>query len=275
MDHDPWSVKVSIAIYRVLLLVYPTEFLRQYGKPMLQVFRDDCLRALRRRGLLGLLALWGKISYDLLTTSIEEHMDREIEKHGREAGEGQKYQLNRREFLNFAWLASLGFLAVDLGGLTLLYSMPRFGEGEFGGRFVLGRAGDVLPSPGSEPLNFPKGKFWLARTADNEVVAPYKVCPHLGCLYNWNTAGGRFICPCHYSQYDQDGTYLQGPAPRSVDRFIIRLLDGNGEEVAATDPEGNPLPLPSEELQVVVDTAQLIRGKPKGVPYTDQAVVIS
>lgn len=169
--------------------------------------------------------------------------------------------------MNFAWLASLGFLAVDLGGLTLFYSMPRFGEGEFGGRFTLGRAGDVLQPPGAAPSNYPKGKFWLSRTDDNRVVAPYKVCPHLGCLYNWNTAGGRFICPCHYSQYAQDGTYLRGPAPRSVDRFVVRLLDEDGAEVAATDAEGNPLPLPSDDLQIVVDTAQLIRGKTKGAHY--------
>lgn len=195
-------------------------------------------------------------------------MNREIEKHAHEGIDQKKYQLNRREFLNFAWLASLGFLAVDLGGLTLFYSMPRFGEGEFGGRFTIGRAGDVLPPPGAAPDNYPKGKFWLSRTDDNRIVAPYKVCPHLGCLYNWNTAGGRFICPCHYSQYAQDGTYLRGPAPRSVDRFVIRLLDESGAEVAATDAEGNPLRLPSDDLQVVVDTAQLIRGKTKGVPYT-------
>ena len=269
MDHDPLSVKVSVAVYRLLLLVYPSEFLRQYGSPMLQFFRDDCLRALRRRGALGILAIWGRISYDLFTTSIEEHMDIEIKKHALGSGEQPAIQLNRREFLTFAWLASLGFLAVDFGGLTLFYSMPRLREGEFGSRFVLGRAGDVLPPPGGAPSNYPKGKFWLSRTADNRVLAPYKVCPHLGCLYNWNSAGGFFLCPCHYSHYAQDGTYFRGPAPRSVDRFVVQLLDENGVEVAATDEQGDPLPLPNEDLTVVVDTGRLIRGKPKGVPYSD------
>lgn len=175
--------------------------------------------------------------------------------------------LNRREFLNFAWLASLGFLLVDLGGVAYLFSRPVFGEGEYGGRFTLGRARDVLPAAGGEPLNMPKGKFWFLRTTEGEILAPYKICPHLGCLYNWNTAAGIFLCPCHYSQYEQDGTFAAGPAPRSLDRFVIRLLDDNGTEVATTDEAGNPLSVPSDDLLVVIDTGSLIRGKPKGQAY--------
>jgi cytochrome b6-f complex iron-sulfur subunit len=181
----------------------------------------------------------------------------------------QQVTLNRREFLTLAWLASLGFILVDIGGVAYLFAMPVFREGQFGGSFSLGPASEVLPSPGGDPINYPKGKFWISRTSDNRIVAPYKVCPHLGCLYNWNSAEEQFHCPCHLSQYEIDGTYIRGPAPRSTDRFVIRLLNEQGVEVAATDPEGNPLALPSEELQLVVDTSQLIRGKSKGDRYRE------
>jgi len=176
------------------------------------------------------------------------------------------YPLKRREFLNLAWLASLGFFLVDLGGATYLFALPRFRQGEFGGSFALGRAGDVFPPPGGEPINKPKGKFWLTRT-ESGVASLYKVCTHLGCLYNWAAEADRFACPCHGSQFQLDGTYIRGPAPRSTDRFVIRLLDDQGGEVASTDKNGNPLPLPSEDLQVIVETSQLIRGKPKGIKY--------
>jgi cytochrome b6-f complex iron-sulfur subunit len=75
------------------------------------------------------------------------------------------------------------------------------------------------------------------------------------------------MCPCHLSQYEMDGTYIKGPATRSLDRFVIRLLDEQGREVSTTDDQGNPLPLPSEDLQVFVETGQLIRGKPRGEKY--------
>ena len=179
----------------------------------------------------------------------------------------QPKPVNRREFLSAAWMASLGFLLVDLGGVTYYFAKPILRAGEYGGRFNLGRAADVLPEPGGDPVNFPKGRFWLSRTRGNRIIAPYKVCPHLGCLYNWNSPAGIFLCPCHLSQYELDGTYIRGPAPRSTDRFAIRLLDDKGQEVSATDEEGNPLPLPGENLRVVVDTGELIRGKPKGERY--------
>lgn len=171
-----------------------------------------------------------------------------------------KTRMNRREFLNFAWLASLGFLMVDLGGVTYMFAMPRFKEGEFGGKVPIGTVGE-LPAIGSAPVNFPKVKLWLSNT-DQGVVALYKVCTHLGCLYNWNNQEGKFICPCHGSQFQADGTYIHGPASRSTDRFVIQFVDGNGNVVAETDADGNPVPPPGDNnLQVVIDTGQKILGK--------------
>jgi cytochrome b6-f complex iron-sulfur subunit len=175
--------------------------------------------------------------------------------------------LNRREFLNFAWLASLGFLLIDISGVTLLFAMPRFREGEFGGKFKLGFASNVFPLPGGSPIPVVKGIFWLVRTKAGLVVALYKVCTHLGCLYNWRSEENKYICPCHGSQFQLDGTYIQGPAPRSCDRFVTSLHDEQGNEIIATDGIGNPLWLPREDLQVVVDTGQLIRGQVRGVQY--------
>ena len=105
------------------------------------------------------------------------------------------------------------------------------------------------------------------RTQDNRVAAIYKVCTHLGCLYNWDNSTVRYRCPCHGSQFQLDGTYIADPAPRSLDRFVVRLLDALGKEVASTDQNGNPLPLPNNDLQVIVETSQLIRGRPRGVSY--------
>ncbi len=136
---------------------------------------------------------------------------------------GPKKLISRREFLNLAWLASLGFFIVDVAGVTFLFSMPRFKEGEFGGVFTIGTVAD-LPNTGSAPLNYPKVKLWISNT-DNGLMALYKVCTHLGCLYNWSDQDGKFECPCHGSQYQLDGTYIQGPAPRSLDRFPVQAID--------------------------------------------------
>lgn len=176
----------------------------------------------------------------------------------------EKKHINRREFLNFAWLASLGFLTINMAGITYLFSMPRFKAGEFGGVVNMGKVAD-LPPKGSAPLNEPKVKLWLSNT-DQGLVALYKVCTHLGCLYNWNNQEVKFICPCHGSQYQPTGQYIQGPAPRSLDRFVIQIVDPqSGNVLAETDKLGAPLAVPDNPDAIVnVNTGEKIKGKPHG-----------
>jgi cytochrome b6-f complex iron-sulfur subunit len=169
--------------------------------------------------------------------------------------------LTRREFLNYAWLASLGVLLLNIGGISFLFSMPRFKEGEFGGVFTLGQASG-LPPVNSPPGNYPKLKLWLSHT-EQGVLALYKVCTHLGCLYAWRDQEGKFICPCHGSQFQYDGTYIAGPAPRSLDRFVVQVLGSDGQMIAETDPEtGDPVAVPDDPNVVVkIDTGRRIIGK--------------
>lgn len=176
----------------------------------------------------------------------------------------EKKGMNRREFLNFAWLASLGFLTVNFGGMTYLFAMPRFREGEFGGKFTIGTVAE-LPEAGSAPVNFPKVKVWLSNT-EQGVMGIYKVCTHLGCLYNWDNEEVRFRCPCHGSQFQADGTYIQGPAPRNLDRFIVEVVDpSSGEVLAQTNENGDPLPVPDNPNALIrVDTGAKVLGQRHG-----------
>ncbi|HVB29832.1 MAG TPA: ubiquinol-cytochrome c reductase iron-sulfur subunit [Terriglobia bacterium] len=48
------------------------------------------------------------------------------------------------------------------------------------------------------------------------------VCPHLGCEVPWNADEGKFMCPCHGSQFAPDGSVIQGPAKRGMDTLPIK-----------------------------------------------------
>ena len=50
------------------------------------------------------------------------------------------------------------------------------------------------------------------RSADGEFVERSAVCPHLGCIVQWNDAEKTWDCPCHGSRFAKTGTVINGPA---------------------------------------------------------------
>ncbi|OWM90985.1 cytochrome b6-f complex iron-sulfur subunit, chloroplastic-like isoform X2 [Punica granatum] len=52
------------------------------------------------------------------------------------------------------------------------------------------------------------------------------VCTHLGCVVPWNAAENKFICPCHGSQYNDQGRVVRGPAPLSLALAHCDIDDG-------------------------------------------------
>ncbi len=166
--------------------------------------------------------------------------------------------VTRREFLNYVWGAAMALFMAEMGGAFFLYALPRFKPGEFGSAFTI--SGSALPTPNSAPVSNDEGRFWIANT-DQGVLALYKVCTHLGCLYGWASLNQRFECPCHGSKFKLDGTYIEGPAPRSLDRFVIQVQDASGKLLAQTNASGDPVQVPEPSATLVVDTGKRILGK--------------
>lgn len=103
---EPLPVHYSLRLYRMLLFVFPSEFRKEYGHPMLQVFRDCCRRMFLERGSFGLATLWMRTMLDTLATAIEEHSQREV-------------NMSKEKFIRLAgWALPVGGLAVILGWLA-------------------------------------------------------------------------------------------------------------------------------------------------------------
>lgn len=77
-----------------------------------------------------------------------------------------------------------------------------------------------------------EGRFYMVR-GDDGFVALFWQCPHLGCTIP-RPKNGAFECLCHRSRFDLTGGRVFGPAQRAMDRFPIRLHQGD-LVVQATD----------------------------------------
>jgi menaquinol-cytochrome c reductase iron-sulfur subunit len=62
-----------------------------------------------------------------------------------------------------------------------------------------------------------------------EFIAMSTRCMHLGCPVRYVEASARFICPCHGGVYDFKGAVSGGPPVRPLDRFYVRVSNGQVE----------------------------------------------
>lgn len=192
---------------------------------------------------------------EYLKTARQQKEEEKVEK---KAARPPSKPMSRREFLNYAWGAAMGVAVVEAGVASFLFALPRFKAGEFGGLFAVG-AGSGMPGTDAPPLRNLDGQFWLSNEPDG-VRALYRVCTHLGCLYEWKDQTFRFECPCHGSKFEKSGVYIEGPAPRSLDQFKMQKLV-NGAVAQETAEGGQALAM-DPAAEYVVDTGVVIKGQP-------------
>jgi cytochrome b6-f complex iron-sulfur subunit len=147
-------------------------------------------------------------------------------------------EMPRRNFFRLAGLA----LALGFAALTAIF-----------GLWTAALARFLVPNVTNEPnltfkagfpQDYPAGKVetkfkdryqtWIVAVSQNgrrKIIALRAVCTHLGCITLWNENEFRFKCPCHGSGFSAEGINLEGPAPRPMDRYAIRLAEDGQLEI--------------------------------------------
>jgi len=132
---------------------------------------------------------------------------------------------------------ALGFTSLAATNLLWLLGLARFMFPnilmEPPTRFKVGFPDDF--APGQVQTKF-KAQFgvWIARfeyEGEPQIYALKTVCTHLGCTPNWLEGEQKFKCPCHGSGFYKDGINFEGPAPRPLERYAIKLADDGQLEV--------------------------------------------
>jgi cytochrome b6-f complex iron-sulfur subunit len=170
--------------------------------------------------------------------------------------------VSRREFFRRSLLTSFAVFGAEFGAASLAFIWPNL-QGGFGSLIDLGLPVTAVKSQieGDRlPFYFGAGRFYLVtydgEGADSEyqglvgegLMALYQKCVHLGCRVPFCQASQWFECPCHGSKYNRAGEYRDGPAPRGMDRFAVRIQGGT----------------------VQVDTTQIVLGPPRGTDTIKQ-----
>ena len=74
---------------------------------------------------------------------------------------------------------------------------------------------------------------WVTQTEETGVyvytdngrdyVALSNVCTHLGCRVRWVDKQQAFFCPCHNGVFSKTGQVLDGPPPKPLESFDVRV----------------------------------------------------
>jgi cytochrome b6-f complex iron-sulfur subunit len=149
-------------------------------------------------------------------------------------------QVNRRLFLNRAWLLAMSVFSVAFGGTSVAMLWPNKVAG-FGGMVTAGKVGDIKKTIETEGRYYnPVGRFYIvpypntddqenmyvkAGVAKDGLMTLYQKCAHLGCRVPYCATSEWFECPCHGSQYNRAGERRAGPAPAGLFRFAFEITD--------------------------------------------------
>jgi len=167
--------------------------------------------------------------------------------------------VSRREFFRRSLVSSLVVFGAQFGGATLAFLWPNL-RGGFGSVINAGKLEDIKSAIADteQPVYSGTGRFYIvaydgrpSEEADYEaegvtaqgIMPLYQRCVHLGCRVPFCQQSQWFECPCHGSKYNTAGEYKLGPAPRGLDRFRLTV---------------------TETGDVMVDTAEIIQGPPRG-----------
>ncbi len=137
----------------------------------------------------------------------------------------------------FGSAMGLGFTALGAtAGLwtaaTCRFMMPN-AQSERARRFKVGRPEQYPPGHVETRFKTEFGAWIVHGTFQGraQIYALRTVCTHLGCITLWQDSEQRFKCPCHGSSFTKEGINYEGPAPRPLERYAIRIADDGQLEV--------------------------------------------
>ena len=148
-----------------------------------------------------------------------------------------KDRINRRDFMGKATAAIGVVIGAALAIPAVAYVMgPALQDTTEEEWIRLGSTSKVaLGSPTLFKVNVERQTGWIVDQRElsfyvltedgRNYVAMSNICTHLGCRVRWIDDQEQFFCPCHNAAFDKAGEVLNGPPPRPLDQYAVKVED--------------------------------------------------
>lgn len=146
-----------------------------------------------------------------------------------------KKQLDRRGFMGLLTWAIGGLISAAMGVPALAYIIgPALKTEQSQDWIHLGSTSKVeLNLPTLFKVKVQRQTGWIVNEEEltvyvltqngRDFVAMSNICTHLGCRVRWILEQEQFFCPCHNGIFDKDGNVVDGPPPRPLDRYEVKV----------------------------------------------------
>jgi len=151
---------------------------------------------------------------------------------------GKTEEVTRRDFMSLMTLAIGGLIGLAMGIPAVAFIVgPALQQGKDKQWIRLGAVAKIEPNtPTLFKTRISRQTGYIVTEEElsvyaltengSDFIVMSNICTHLGCRIRWVSAQSQYFCPCHNGVFDKNGNVLAGPPPRPLDRFEVKLEDG-------------------------------------------------
>ncbi len=149
----------------------------------------------------------------------------------------EEKDFSRREFLSASTWAIGVFIGLGLAVPAALYVIgPALQDEEEQEWIRLGPTSRVeIGTPTLFKARIQRQTGWIVNEEEvsvyvltengSDFIAMSNICTHLGCRVRWISDQEQFFCPCHNGVFDKTGGVVDGPVPRPLDQYAVKVED--------------------------------------------------
>jgi cytochrome b6-f complex iron-sulfur subunit len=134
---------------------------------------------------------------------------------------------SRRSILRSLMIGSLAAVWTSLVYPLVRYLIPPAEATTATNEALAAAVGELKPNS-AKTFRFGSHPALLVRLGNGEYRSMSAVCTHLGCTVQYQPDTQQVWCPCHNGRYDLTGKNIQGPPPRPLVAFDVKV---HGEEI--------------------------------------------